>query len=289
MRSITQLQQAPKEIEDLAGCEIYLKREDLSPAGSFKIRSLTHQIAHYYRKGYREVIVPTSGNAGIAACIAAKKKGVKVHVFMHPSIDEAKLAVLKKHGAYLYISYDSLKQAKLLSARKSIPNLRSSTDDTSIEGYRSLAVELSSQLPDCDAVFTYVTSGSSIVGMGRMYRELCAEKMPSLHAVQSGDIASVAEAFGQVSKHEEQKAGKGGIKNTRRKEQILEVIRHSQGSGWFISNKEMENAKDMLKKHSIHASLEGCASLAAAIKTAKERGYKKVVVIISGKDWSACL
>ncbi len=75
VKTETPLEKAPESVQALANGEVYFKREDLSEAGSFKIRSLTYQMSLLKQKGIKEAIIPTSGNAGIAAAIAAKKGG----------------------------------------------------------------------------------------------------------------------------------------------------------------------------------------------------------------------
>ncbi len=206
-------------------------------------------------------------------------------MFVAPSIADEKLKELKKHGCNLYISHQSLRQANLLNARLGIPNLRSSVDDTSIEGYKSLAAELLEQLPECDAVFSYATSGSSLIGMTRFFLENKG-RVPEMHAVQSGTVCEIAEGFGKTKIDDTQVAGVGGIRNTRRKNEVIECIKSTGGSGWVASNDEIRNMKKILAASGIFAAPEACASVAAGVKGSHLYKWKKVVIIISGKDWS---
>lgn len=283
----TLLEKANQEIDNFVGCEVYLKREDLSPTGSFKFRPLSYQISLARQNGHSEIIIPTSGNAGITAAFICQKAKIKAHVFVHPEIDSGKLREIKKYHPYLYLSRQSIRQAKLLSAKIGAPNLRPSTDDAAIEGYKSLAGELSEQLPSCEAIFSYITSGSSIIGLGKMYQLLKKEnqKIPQLHAVQSGTITEIAEEFDDRKNKDSQLAGQGGIRHTRRKDEVIQTIKDSGGSAWIVTNPEIKIAQKLLHQHQIQSSPEGAASLAVAKRAQEKNNFQTIVVIISGKNW----
>ena len=283
----TPLEKANQEIDDFVGCKVYLKREDLSPTGSFKFRPLSYQISLARQNGHCEIIIPTSGNAGITAAFICQKAKIKAHVFVHPEIDSGKLKEIKKYHPYLYLSRQSIRQAKLLSTKIGVPNLRPSTDDAAIEGYKSLAGELSKQLPGCEAIFSYITSGSSIIGLGKMYQLITKEsgKVPHLNAVQSGVITEIAEEFDDRKSEDSQLAGRGGIKHTRRKDEIIKTIKDSGGSAWITTNSEIKIAQKLLHKNKILSSFEGAASLAAAKRAQEKSNLKTVIIIISGKNW----
>jgi predicted ATP-grasp superfamily ATP-dependent carboligase len=196
---------------------------------------------------------------------------------------------MQKYNPIIIKSKKAIRLANYLSAKYKIENLRPSTNDSSIEGFKSIAFEIFENLGDIDAIFTFVTSGSSFVGIGRAYQYLLEnkeiKKMPKLYAVQGGNIKSIAKEFnnaGDTSTCRLQ-AGKFGIKNTRRKKEILELIKLSGGEGIYINDSEIQKAKNILEKNKIYTSLEGCASFAGIIKTSEKSKFNKVVCILSGK------
>ena len=173
-----------------------------------------------------------------------------------------------------------------MSAKRKIENLRPSVNNSSIEGFKSIAFEIFENLGEVEAIFTFVTSGSSFVGMGRAYQCLLKnkeiKKMPKLYAVQSGNIFSVAGEFGEVA------AGGNpfcflGAKNTRRKKEIMELINLSGGSGIYAEENEIIKAGDILKNSNILTSPEGQASMAGVMKIGGKNKLRKVVCILSGK------
>ena len=271
---------------------LYFKREDENITGSLKDRSLAYQVSLAKRNGKKELVISTSGNAGIAAAAYCQKARIKLYVFISPEIEKAKIKEIQKYNPIIIKSKRAIRLANYLAAKYKIENLRPSINDSSIEGFKSIAFEIFENLGEVDAIFTFVTSGSSFVGIGRAYKYLLEnneiKKMPKLYAIQSGEISSIAGEFdgmdykGNISKCRLQ-SGKLGIKNTRRKKEILEIIKLSGGRGIYVDDNEIKKATKLLEKNNICTSLEGCASFAGAIKAGGKNKFNKIVCILSGK------
>ena len=274
---------------------LYFKREDENEAGSLKDRSLAYQVSLAKQNNKKELLISTSGNAGIAAAVYCQKAKIKLYIFISPETEKAKIAEIQKYNPVIIKSKRAIRLANYLAAKYKIENLRPSVNDSSVEGFKAIAFEMFENLGEVDAIFTFVTSGSSFVGIGRAYQYLLEnkeiKKMPRLYAVQSGDVFSVAEEFGNAANfqlEDEQtlvrlQAGNLGIKNTRRKEEILEFIKLSGGSGIYISEDEVGKANNILKKNNVSTSLEGCASFSGVIKMSEENKFDKVVCVLSGR------
>ena len=266
---------------------LYFKREDENKCGSLKERSLAYQVSLAKQNGKKELVISTSGNAGIAAAAYCQKAGIKLYIFISPETEKAKIAEMQKYDPIIIKSKRAIRLANYLAAKYKIENLRPSLNDSSIEGFKSIAFEIFENLGEVDAIFTYVTSGSSFVGIGRAYQYLLEnkeiKKIPKLFAIQSGDIFSVAEEFGKINNKNYSKAGKFGIKNTRRKKEIIELIKSSDGKGIYVNDKEVQEAKKILENNKIYTSLEGCASFAGIIKSNEKNKFNKAVCILSGK------
>ena len=288
---------------------VYFIREDKNFTGSLKDRSLAYQVSLAKQNGKKELVISTSGNAGIAAAAYCQKAGIKLYVFISPETEKAKIVEMQKYDPIIIKSKRAMRLANYLAAKYKIENLRPSLNDSSIEGFKSIAFEIFENLGEVDAIFTYVTSGSSFVGIGRAYKYLLEnkeiKKIPKLFAIQSGDIFSVVElslrgaranAVSEKATKQSRiytqnvldtvvnsRAGKFGIKNTRRKKEIIELIRSSDGKGIYVNDKEVQEAKKILENNKIYTSLEGCASFAGIIKSNEKNKFNKVVCILSGK------
>lgn len=279
---------------------IYFKREDENITGSLKDRSLAYQVSLAKQKVLKNLVISTSGNAGISASAYCQKAGIKLYVFISPETEKAKIAEMQKYNPIIIKSSRAIRLANYLSAKYKIKNLRPSVDDDSIEGFKSISFEIFEKLGKIDALFTFVTSGSSFVGIGRAYKYLLEnneiKKIPKLFAVQSGGIFSIAKEFENRLNNEGDipecrlQAGKLGVKNTRRKNEIIDLIKSSGGSGIYVSNKEIESTKNFLSQNEIYTSDEGCASFAGALKINQENNLNtssklnKIICVLSGKE-----
>ncbi|MEA2098477.1 MAG: pyridoxal-phosphate dependent enzyme [Patescibacteria group bacterium] len=252
---------------------VYFKREDENFTGSLKDRSLAYQVSLAKQNNKKELVISTSGNAGIAAAAYCQKAGIKLYVFISPKTEKAKIKEMQKYSPIIIKSKRAIRLANYLAAKYKVENLRPSVNGSSIEGFKSIAFEIFENLGKINAIFTFVTSGSSFVGIGRAYQYLLEnkeiEKMPRLYAVQNNDKSSIA--------------GKLGIKNTRRQKEILKIIELTGGKIISVNNNEILEAKGILEKNDIHTSLEGCASFAGIINATKKNNFNKIVCILSGK------
>ncbi len=296
---------------------LYFKREDENETGSLKDRSLVYQISLAKQNSKKELVISTSGNAGIAAAAYCQKAKIKLYVFISPETEKAKIFAMQKYKPIIIKSKKAMRLANYLSAKHKIENLRPSLNDSSIEGFKSIAFEIFENLGKVEAIFTFVTSGSSLVGIGRAYQYLLnnreIKEIPKLYAVQSGDIFSVIDIpisprpvfsgggdrsefltysrkippapfnKGGTSERGVKGAGRLGTKNTRRKKEIIELIKSSSGRGIYVNDDEIIKAGDILKSNNIFTSPEGRASLAGAIKASEENKFNKIVCILSGK------
>jgi len=279
-----------ESINKLAGGRVYFKREDENETESLKGRSLAYQVSLARQNGLEELVISTSGNAGIAAAAYCKKSGIKLYIFISPDTEKEKIASMQKYDPIIIRSKKAIRFANYVSAQKKILNLRPSRDDGSLEGFKSISYELCENLGEVDALFTFVTSGSSFIGMARAFEYLleCGEirKLPKLFAIQGGGIFSIAQEFDKINYNGSGRsyvAGKLGVKETRRKAEIIEFIKKSGGGSYYIDNAKTEDAKNILDSHGIITSPEGCASFAGILKWSKTEKFKKSVCILSGK------
>lgn len=282
---------------------LYFKREDENETGSLKGRSLAYQISLNKARGEKAVVISTSGNAGIAAAAYAGKAGMKALIFVSPDTEKSKIAEMQKYDPVIIRSTRAMRLANYASAKYKLPNLRPSLDDESIEGFKSIAFEIADEAGEVDAVFTFTTSGSSFIGMHRgfeMYKEIGKiGKLPKMYAVQAGEIFSVAEEFEEnldliksvreasCGSDPAVRAGQCGIKHTKRKKEILEIMNRTSGRGIYASEREIADAEKMLLQGGIQTSAEGCASFAGLMKVAHSEKFRKAVCIFSGQKRSA--
>jgi threonine synthase len=168
----TPLVRVPALESALGVARVWLKREDLAPGGSHKARSLAYRVSLARQRGEPALAISSSGNAAVAASMYAAAAGLPLLAFVAPTTNPAKLRWLERQGTTIITSPKPRNLARYAGRLFGIPNLTPSLDVLSIEGFKTIAAELIEQAEAVDHVFTFVTSGSSLVGMGRLYDEL---------------------------------------------------------------------------------------------------------------------
>ncbi|KAI6028313.1 tryptophan synthase beta subunit-like PLP-dependent enzyme [Pisolithus orientalis] len=160
-------------ISDLLGCSAYLKLENLQPSQSFKYRGISRlvQLSKAQHGPSVHILVASTGNAGLAAAIAARKLGVKCTIYLPFSTREETQVRLLKQGAKVLvvgqIYADSV--AAMREEAKADPNaviLPSYESPVLWEGHSSMVKEMKNQLGEKpDAILCSVGGGGLIGGL----------------------------------------------------------------------------------------------------------------------------
>jgi len=262
-----------------------IKREDQNPNGSHKDRNLAYHVSKAFMEARKALVISSSGNAAISAAAYAKEAGIKLVAAVSPDTPKYKLNRLKSFEPIIILSKKAPRIANFISARYKIENLRPSLNDTAMEGYKSLALEISEREERVDAIFCYAASGATVQALGGQMLELFKKGLisylPELHVVQSGKIYSIVGGLTQINIGETN-AGYLGIKTTPRKESIIKTVKETGGTGWHITGDAIEKAQKILIGFGVNTSDEGWAVLAAMKQYLAKIPSKKVLGIMSG-------
>lgn len=260
---------------------LWLKREDRNPTGSHKDRAAEHQLALARERGERAVTISSSGNAAVATSRFAAREALPAVVFVHPSTDPRKLEAIDGDTTIVVLTERAINGAKLLARELSIPNLRPSTNDDAVDGYRTLGAELAEELPvEVDAVVLFATSGATALAVA----EVLAEWRPGIavHVVQGDGNASIVAPDAVVSDASARSAAAGrlGVRRSRRAKQLMRVIEATGGRGHVATSEDVEASRELLAIDGIDVSDESAANLAVARRLADDGHH--VCCVISG-------
>ena len=90
------------------GCRFLLKREDLQPVHSYKIRGAYNKMSQLPKSELDEgVICASAGNHAQGVALSAKKLGVKATIVMPVTTPEIKTSAVKAYGASIVLHGDS--------------------------------------------------------------------------------------------------------------------------------------------------------------------------------------
>jgi threonine dehydratase len=173
----TPLEVAPRLSRRL-GNEILLKREDLQPVFSFKLRGAYNKIAHLTPdERARGIITASAGNHSQGVAFSAKKLGLKATIVMPRTTPQIKVEAVRAMGAEVVLVGDSYSDAKTHSdtmvAETGLTFVHPFDDPLVIAGQGTIGAEILSHSQDGrSVVFVPVGGGGLIAGIAGYLRQL---------------------------------------------------------------------------------------------------------------------
>jgi threonine dehydratase len=150
---------------------VYLKREDLQPVFSFKLRGAYNKMATLTaEQAAQGVIAASAGNHAQGVALAAKKLGIKALIVMPKTTPEIKIKSVKARGAKIVLhgdSYDdAYTHAQELVAEKGMIFIHPYDDPEVIAGQGTVGMEILRQHNgDIHAIFVPVGGGGLVAGI----------------------------------------------------------------------------------------------------------------------------
>ncbi|MBT7410667.1 MAG: threonine ammonia-lyase, biosynthetic, partial [Methylococcales bacterium] len=151
--------------------QIYLKREDLQPVFSFKLRGAYNKIVQLSdEKKQCGVIAASAGNHAQGVALSAKKLGIKSLIVMPKTTPAIKVKNVKSFGAKIVLhgdNYDeACEHALKLAKEKAMSFVHPYDDPDVIAGQGTIAMEILRQFHnDIHAIFVPVGGGGLISGI----------------------------------------------------------------------------------------------------------------------------
>ena len=173
----TPLDIAPRLSKRL-GNAVLLKREDLQPVFSFKIRGAYNHIAHLTpaeRAG--GVIAASAGNHAQGVAYSARHLGIRALIVMPQTTPEIKVDAVRDMGAEVVLSGDTYADAKAhcdeLARKTGLAFVHPFDDPLVIAGQGTIGNEiLRHRLGDVSAIFVPVGGGGLIAGIASYVKAL---------------------------------------------------------------------------------------------------------------------
>ena len=160
-------------LEERAGCTVWVKHENHTPIGSFKLRGALVAVERLRRArpeatGLTGVIAATRGNYGQSVAYAARAAGLSATVVVPLGNAREKNAAMRAFGARLVEhgrDFDeALPHAHRLAERDGLHMMPSFHLDL-VPGTATYGAELFRAVPDLDAVYVPIGLGSGICGV----------------------------------------------------------------------------------------------------------------------------
>ncbi len=192
------LEEAPRLSRRL-GNHVLLKREDLQPVFSFKLRGAYNRIAHLSDgAAKRGVVCASAGNHAQGVALAARRRGIPAAIVMPRTTPQIKVQAVIDLGGEVMLhgdDYDTaLERALELARERNLVFVHPFDDPDVIAGQGTIGVELLRQTGGhLDAIFVPVGGGGLIAGIAVYVKYL----YPNIRiiGVEPEDAASMYESL----------------------------------------------------------------------------------------------
>ncbi|WP_073263895.1 threonine ammonia-lyase, biosynthetic [Phytopseudomonas punonensis] len=173
--------QPARQLSERLGNQILLKREDLQPVYSFKIRGAYNKLAQLSPEELaRGVVTASAGNHAQGLALAAKHMGVKATIVMPRTTPELKVQGVRSRGGKAVLHGDAFPEALAYSLKlveeKGLVYVHPYDDPHVIAGQGTVAMEILRQHQGpLHAIFVPVGGGGLIAGIAAYVKYLHPE------------------------------------------------------------------------------------------------------------------
>ncbi len=274
------------------GCEVWLKHENHTPTGAFKVRGGLVYMRRRVRDGHRGgVITASTGNHGQSVPFAAGREGIAATVVVPTTNALGKNASMRALGAELVETGDDFNVAKQvaeqMAAERNLHMIASFHRDL-VMGVATYAHELFDAAGELDAVYVPIGLGSGICGVITA-RDLLGLKTKIIGVVPTG-ANSYALSFAQDRPVPINRIDTiaEGIAVCEPNAEAVQFINTRVERMVEISDDAIKQAMRTLYSatHNV-AEPSGAAALAALMQEKEKNAGKRVGVILSGGNVDA--
>ena len=160
---------------------VLLKREDMQPVFSFKIRGAYNMMAHLSKEALaRGVIAASAGNHAQGVALSAQKLGCRAVIVMPTTTPQIKINAVKSRGGEVVLFGDSYSDAYLhaleLEKSEGLTFVHPYDDPEVIAGQGTIAMEILNEHPEpIEAIFCCVGGGGLLAGIAAYVKALRPE------------------------------------------------------------------------------------------------------------------
>ena len=161
------------------GNRVLLKREDLQPVFSFKLRGAYNKIHHLHAKGElgSGVIAASAGNHAQGVALSAQRMGLRAVIVMPATTPAIKVNAVRRRGGEVVLHGDAYDEAyahaRQLAEAEGLTFIHPYDDPEVIAGQGTIGMEILRQHPDAiEAVFVPVGGGGLIAGVAAYLKHL---------------------------------------------------------------------------------------------------------------------
>jgi len=262
---------------------ILLKLERNNPGGSVKDRICLSMIKAAEEKGELKpggtIVEPTSGNTGIGLALVGAARGYKVILTMPETMSIERRKLLKAYGAEIVLTpgekgmRGAIEKAEELVASNEnyyMPQQFKNPANPEIHRQTTAREILEDTGGKVDYFIAGVGTGGTLTGVG----EVLKAHNPEIKILAVEPLESAVLSGENPGPHKIQGIGAGFIPDVLSTEIIDQIIK--------VSGEEaIDTARQLAQKEGILTGISSGAAVATALKTAREVGKNKTIVVIA--------
>jgi threonine dehydratase len=271
-----------------ADCKLWIKHENHTPTGSFKMRGGLVYL-DWLRRNHPQVngvVTATRGNHGQSIAFAAQQLGLRAVLVVPYGNSREKNAAMRALGAELiehgHDFHDADAHADELAASRTLHRVLS-FHPLLVQGVASYALELFRAVPDLDLVYVPMGWGSGAAGLAGVRNALGLKT--KIIAVVSAEAPSCARsiAAGRIVDAPPQTRIADGIAVARPHPGAFELVRNEIERVVEVSDDAVEAAMRgyFRATHNV-AEGTGAAALAAVFQEHTQIAGKRVAAVLTG-------
>jgi threonine dehydratase len=281
-----------RTLSEVAGCQVFLKFENLQFTASFKERGACNKLATLVEEAaapgaapLRGVIAMSAGNHAQGVAYHAQRLGLRAVIVMPRFTPGVKVERTRGFEAEVVLHGDTLDEARahaqMLAEREGLSFVHPYDDADVIAGQGTIALEMLEAVPDLDCVVVSVGGGGLIAGMATALKALA----PRIEVV--GVQALRFPGMYNAIKHTDLPVGQSsiaeGIAVATPGHLTQRIVRDKVDELMLVDEGDIEQAIVMLLE--IEKTLvegAGAAGLAAVVKNPAHFRGRKVGLVLCG-------
>jgi threonine dehydratase len=270
-----------------AGCDVFLKLENLQRTGSFKVRGALNKIESLSAaESARGLVAASAGNHAQGVALAAKLSGARATIVMPESTPLIKIQRTEGYGAEVVLhgaTYDEAqRRARELAGERGATLVHPFDDASVIFGQGTIGLEVLEEVQDVDAIVVPIGGGGLIAGIALAVKALS----PSVRivGVQAAGAASMVRSLEseRVITIDRPETIADGIRVGRPGDLTFGVVSRLVDACVTVEDREITEAVvQTMEKSKVVAETGGVAAIAALI-AGKVPNAKRVCAIVSG-------
>jgi threonine dehydratase len=278
-------------LDDLLGCEVFVKHENHQPVGAFKVRGGVNLVAQLSdgERG-RGVITASTGNHGQSIAFAARLFGVRATICVPEGANPVKVSSMRGLGAELVThgrDFDEAREhCERLAAERGLRYVHSGNEPALIAGVATGPLEILEEQPELDAIVVPIGGGSgaaaacivaAAVSPGVRVIGVQSERAPAAYRAwkEGRPVEDRMETFAE------------GLATRTTFELPQQILREHLDDFVLVSDDEIRAAQaTMIETTRNLVEAAGASPLAAALRLREQLAGQRVALVLSGGNAS---